>query len=176
VRDRLARAPFAWYLLGVGSTAVAVFLMGKPILDGYSRYVTLGLLVPVGLTAAVLALDPGRASRRLVTAVVIAWAILSVVDHTRVLVTVIRQPPSYPAREIGDRLVERHVPVASAGYWQAYEITFLAQERVRVASMDFVRIQEYQDLFIERLHDALVVQQNPCADGERVATWYLCRP
>ena len=176
VRDQLARAPFAWYLLGVGATAVSVFIAGKPILNGYSRYVTLGLLVPVGLTAAVLALDSRRASRRVVTAVVIAWAILAIVDHTRVLVTVIRQPPSYPAREIAARLVERHVPVASAGYWQAYEITFLARERVRVASMDFVRIQEYQDLFIERLRDALVVQQNPCADGEPVATWYLCRP
>ena len=176
VRDQIARAPFAWYLLGVGATAVAVFLAGKPILNGYSRYVTLGLLVPVGLTAAVLALETRRASRWLVTTVVIAWGILAIVDHTRVLATVIHQPPSYPAREIADRLVERHVPVAAAGYWQAYEITFLARERVRVASRDFVRIQQYQDLFIERLRDALVIQENPCPGGERVAAWYLCSP
>ena len=58
MRDQIARAPFAWYLLGVGATAVAVFLAGKPILTGYSRYVTLGLLIPVGLTAALLALEP----------------------------------------------------------------------------------------------------------------------
>ena len=50
--------------------------------------------------------------------------------------------------------MERRVPVASAGYWQAYEITFLSRERLRVASRDFVRIQEYQDLFIERMRDA----------------------
>jgi hypothetical protein len=176
VRGQIAQAPFAWYLLGVGATAVAVFLAGKPILNGYSRYVTLGLLVPVGLTAAVLAIDSRPVSRRLVTAVVIAWAILAIVDHARVLATVIHQPPSYPARETADRLVERHVPVASAGYWQAYEITFLARERVRVASRDFVRIQEYQDLFIERMREALVIQENPCPGGEQIAKWYLCAP
>jgi hypothetical protein len=176
VRDQIARAPFAWYLLGVGATAVAVFLAGKPILNGYSRYVTLGLLLPVGLTAAVLALESRPAARQLITAVVIAWGILAMVDHTRVLVSVIRQPPAYPAREIADRLVDRHVPAAAAGYWQAYEITFLARERLRVASRDFVRIQEYQDLFIERMREALVIQENPCPGGERIAQWYLCKP
>jgi hypothetical protein len=50
VREQITRAPFAWYLLGVGATAVAVFGAGKPVLAGYSRYVTLGLLAPVGLT------------------------------------------------------------------------------------------------------------------------------
>jgi hypothetical protein len=176
VRDGIARAPFAWYLLGVGATADPVFLAGKPILNGYSRYATLGLLLPVGLTAAVLALDSRPASRRLVAAVVIAWASLTMIDHARVLATVVHQPPSYPAREIADRLVARHVPVASAGYWQAYEVTFLARERVRVASRDFVRIQEYQDLFVERNRDAWVIQENPCPGGERIATWYLCGP
>jgi hypothetical protein len=68
------------------------------------------------------------------------------------------------------------VPVASAGYWQAYVATFLAQERVRVASNDFVRIQEYQDLFFERLRDARVLEERPCPGGERVARWYLCNP
>ncbi len=176
VREQIARAPFAWYLLGVGATAVAVFLAGKPVLTGYSRYVTLGLLIPVGLTAALLALEPRPASRRLATAVVIAWGMLAIFDHARVLVTIIRQPPAYPAREIADRLVERRVPVASAGYWQAYEITFLSRERLRVASRDFVRIQEYQNLFIERMRDAMVIQENPCPGGERIATWYLCAP
>jgi hypothetical protein len=109
-------------------------------------------------------------------AVVIAWGMLVIFDHARVLLTIIRQPPAYPAREIADRLVERRVPVASAGYWQAYEITCLARERVRVASRDFVRIQEYQNLFLERMRDAMVIQENPCPGGERIAAWYLCAP
>ena len=68
------------------------------------------------------------------------------------------------------------MPAASAGYWQAYEITFLARERLRVASRDFVRIQEYQDLYIERMREAVVIQENPCPGGERIAKWYLCEP
>ena len=176
VRDRIAGAPFAWYLLGVGTTAVVVFVAGKPVLAGYSRYVTLGLLVPVGLTAVLLAREPRPAWRRLAAGVVIAWGILAIVDHARVLMTMIEQPPPYPARAIADRLVERQVPVASAGYWQAYEMTFLSRERLRVASRDFVRIQEYQDLFIERMRDAMVIQEQSCPGGERIANWYLCGP
>ena len=176
MRAQIARASFAWYLLGVGVVAVAAFMAGKPILAGYSRYAILGLLIPVGLTAALLAIEPHRLVRRGVTVLVIAWAALAVVDHTSVLVTTIRNPPANPVRELVDRLIERHVPVASAGYWQAYVATFVAQERVRVASNDFVRIQEYQDLFIERLRDARVLEDHPCPGGERVARWYLCPP
>ncbi len=115
MRARIARARFAWYLLGVGLVAAGVFLAGKPVLTGYSRYAILGLLIPVGLTAAILALEPHRLARRAVTVLVIAWAALAIVDHTSVLVTTIRTPPPNPLRELADRLVERHVPVASAG-------------------------------------------------------------
>jgi hypothetical protein len=176
LRAPIVRAEFAWYLLGVGVLAVATFMAGKPVLAGYSRYAILGLLIPVGLTAALLALEPHRGVRRAVTVVVVAWATLAVADHMHVLVTIVRQPPANSVREVVDRLVERRVPVASAGYWQAYVATFLAQEHVRVASSDFVRIQEYQDLFLERLRDARVLEDHPCPGGERVARWYLCAP
>ena len=175
-REQIRLAPFAWYLMGVGVVAVVTFMAGKPVLAGYSRYAILGLLILVGLTAAILAVEPRRFVRRGVTILVIAWAAMVAVDHVRVLVTNIREPPANPVRQLVDRLIERRVPVASAGYWQAYAATFLAQERVRVASGDFVRIQEYQDLFFERLRDARIVQQEPCSEGERVARWYLCQP
>ncbi len=176
MRIQIARARFAWYILGVGVVAAATFLAGKPVLAGYSRYAILGLLIPVGLTAAILTLEPHRLVRRTITVFVIAWAALAVVDHTRVLVTYVRHPPPNPVRELANRLVERQVPAAAAGYWQAYVATFLTRERVRVASSDFVRIQEYQDLFLARLRDAVVVQEQPCPGGERVDRWYLCKP
>jgi hypothetical protein len=176
MRVPIARASFAWYVLGVGLVAVATFMAAKPALTGYSRYAILGLLIPVGLTAAMLALEPHRFVRRSVTVLVMAWAAVAVVDHARVLVMNIRQPAANPIRELADRLVERHVPVAVAGYWQAYVTTFVAQERVRVASKDFARIQEYQDLLLERMRDARVVEDQPCPGGESVARWYLCKP
>jgi hypothetical protein len=176
LRVTIAQAPFAWYMLGVGLLAVTTFIAGKPVLAGYSRYAILGLLIPVGLTAVLLAVEPHGVVRRVVTLLVMAWAALTIVGQMTVLVANIREPPASPVRELADRLVERHVPVASAGYWQAYVTTFLAQERVRVASTDFVRIQEYQDVFSERLSDARVLQEQPCPGGERVAGWYLCNP
>jgi hypothetical protein len=176
LRGQLARAAFAWYMLGIGAVAIVAFVAGKPVLGGYSRYAILGVLIPVGLTAAILALEPHRVVRRAATVLVIGWAALAVVDNVRVLATNIRQPAANPVRELADRLVERHVPVASAGYWEAYVTTFIAQERVRVASSDFVRIQEYQDLFFERMGDARLLQRDPCPEGERVARWYLCNP
>ena len=176
LRAQIAATAFAWYILGVGTVSVATFIAGKPILIGYSRYAILGLLIPVGLTAALLATEPRRAVRRGVTLLVVAWTALAVVDHGRVLLTIGRQPPANQFRQLADRLVAKQVPVAAAGYWRAYVVTFLAQERVRVSSTDFVRIQEYQDLFAERLHDAVAIEERPCPGGEHIASWYLCPP
>ena len=50
----------------------------------------------------------------------------------------------------------------------------VSRERLRVASRDFVRILEYQSLFIERMREAMVIQENLCPGGERIAAWYLC--
>jgi hypothetical protein len=176
MRVQLATAPFAWYMLGTGIVAVATFIAGKPVLPGYSRYAILGLLIPVGLTAAILALEPHRVVRRAVSILVIAWAALAVADHARVLTANIREPADNPLRQLADRLVEQRVPVAAAGYWEAYVATFLAQERVRVASTDFIRIQAYQDLLRERLSEARLVENRPCPGGEMIARWYLCKP
>ena len=51
LRAQVRRAPFAFYILGVGIVAVEAFVAGKPVLNGYTRYVALGALVPVGLAA-----------------------------------------------------------------------------------------------------------------------------
>jgi hypothetical protein len=176
LRAPLVRAPFAWYILGVGTVAVATFIAAKPFLTGYSRYAILGLLVPIGFTAAALALEPRRVVRGTLTALVTAWAVLAVADNVRLVTINMRQPPPNPIRTLTDGLIARRVPVASAGYWEAYIATFVAQERVRVASTDFVRIEEYQNLLAEHAHDARVLEHRPCPGGDRIDRWYVCRP
>jgi hypothetical protein len=173
---RVACAHFALYMLGVGVVAVASFLAGKPVLRGYSRYVLLGLLIPMGLTAALLRLEPRPILRQCVTVAVMAWGALMIVGHATVLVHYVREPPPNPVREIADHLVAQHVGIARAGYWDAYVISFIARERVRVASSDVVRIQEYQDLFFDRSSEAVLISEKACPGGERVAHWYLCTP
>jgi len=175
IQDRISRSGFALYLLGVGIVATAVFVAGRPVLAGYARYVTLGLLAPVGLTAALLALEWRPRLRHLTVILVIAWTSTMLVDHTRVLMAYRRAPPPAPARQVADRLVAEGVKVAAAGYWQAYEITFLAHERVKVASTDFVRIQEYQRLAAEDPAAVVRISTAECPGGERVATFYLCK-
>lgn len=176
LRAKVARAQFAFYIFGVGAVAISAFVAGKPVLHGYPRYVVLGVLAPLGLTAALLRLESRRFLRQLVAVVVIAWGALMIADHATVLVAHVRHPPQNSVREMADHLVAQRVPVAAAGYWQAYAISFVARERVRVASTDFVRIQEYQDLFIDRLSDAVLISETACPGGERVAGSYLCKP
>ena len=174
VRDAVVRAPFAWYLLGTGLVAVASFIAAKPDLGGYARYAVLGLLTPVGVTAAILALEPCAILRRAAIVLVVAWAALAVTDDVTVLRAMLRQPPANPIRELADALTARQIPVAIGGYWDAYITTFVAQERVLVASSDFIRIQEYQDALADHVRDARIVSLRPCAGGEQVARWYLC--
>jgi hypothetical protein len=176
LRKALVRASFAWYILGVGVVAIVTFMTAKPVLTGYSRYAILGLLIPVGATAALLALEPRRVVRGALSGIVIAWAALSIVDNVSVLVTNIRHPPANPIRTLTDELIARRVPAASAGYWEAYIATFVAQERVRVASTDFIRIQEYQDFLAEHIQDARVLAHDPCPGADRIDRWFLCRP
>ena len=89
------------------------------------------------------------------------WAALSIGDHAKLLVSVVHNPPASPNRQIADRLVERRIPVAAAGYWRAYVIAFLTREEVRVASNDWVRIQKCRELFIDHLSGGRRHQREP---------------
>jgi hypothetical protein len=173
--SRVKRAEFALYILGVGLVAAAVFVAGKPFLAGYSRYAILALLIPVGAASTALILEPNRGVRTTLVGAVIAWAILSAVDHGRILAAYVASPPSDSARQLADELAARRVEVAEAGYWQAYRLTFLSRERVRVASNDFMRIDEYQAVAHARPAEGVRISERPCPDGELLAGLYLCK-
>jgi hypothetical protein len=176
LRAQVIRAPFAFYILGVGIVAVVAFAAAKPVLHPYSRYIVLGVLIPVGLTATLLALERSHAVQRVLVVAVVMWTALTLGDHAKLLASVVHNPPASPTWQIADRLVERRIPVAAAGYWRAYVIAFLTREQVRVASNDWVRIQKYQELFVDHLSEAVVISESPCVGGEPVASLYLCKP
>src|SRR5262249_5088094 len=98
-RAQIERTSFAWYLLAVGAIAVAAFLASTPTLNGYSRYSILGLLIRVGASAALLALEPRAAVRRAFIAGVGIWVVLSTADNARLLLINLREPPPNPVRE-----------------------------------------------------------------------------
>ena len=170
---RLGRAAFGWYLLAVGGLAGAAYLAARPVTEEYSRYGLLVILVPIGLVAVLLSLDSHRRVRAVTIAAVIAWASVSLADTARLYLRYATADPD-ELRVLADALVARNVRTADAPYWTAYAVTFLTGERVKVASTDFVRITEYQAAAAAD-PDAIQVREQPCARGERVARWYLCR-
>jgi hypothetical protein len=173
---QVRRANFALYLAAVGAIAITAFVAGKPVLPGYSRYALLGLALPIGLIGAFLALEPHPGARGTAVAIVILWSLIAARDHAAIVFANVRQPAPNPLRIVADRLTEEGVSAATAFYWRAYVITFLSRERLRVASRDFVRIEEYQDLFDERQREAVVISDEPCPGGRRLATLYVCKP
>jgi hypothetical protein len=174
-QEGVRAAGFALYLAGVGAMAIAAFVASKPVLAGYSRYALLGLLLPVGIAAAILALEPAPRRRGIVAIAVGAWALLAAVDHLRVTANYVRHPLPNQARDVADRLIADGVSTAQASYWRAYVVTFVSGERVRVASRDFVRVQEYQDEF-DRQTTQVTVSDQPCPGGRAVDSLYICRP
>ena len=166
------RAAFSWFVLGVGLLSILVFTLTHPINDQYARYGLLALLIPIGMTGALLALEPLALVRRLAIAAVAAWALVTSLDTARLYARYAGAPPS-DYRTLGTALLERDIRVASAPYWTAYVVTFITGERVKIASTDFVRIEEYQRLAAET-PSVVFISEQPGA-GERVAKWYLCR-
>jgi hypothetical protein len=175
VAARVRSANFALYLTIVGELAILFFIAGKPVLHGYSRYVLLGILFPLGLTASLLVLEPVRFVRRGATALIVLWALLSARDHLAVAAAYSRAPEANSARMVADRLVADGVHVARAGYWRAYVITFLSGERVHVASEELPRIQLYQDEFEKSREPAIVISDYRCAGGRQVGEMFVCQ-
>jgi hypothetical protein len=171
--DSLRRAAFGWYLLAVGVIAACSYVATRPVAEEYSRYGLLVLLIPVGLIAALLALEPKARIRAVVTAAVVSWGLLSAADSAR-LYRRYSQAGPHDLRVLSDALVARGVRAAYAPYWTAYAVTFMTAERVKVASTDFVRIDEYQTA-ASAAPDVIDIRERPCAGGDRVARWYLCR-
>jgi hypothetical protein len=85
------------------------------------------------------------------------------------------QPPARELRDVIDALRARGVQVAETGYWRAYKLTFLAREEVKVASTDFVRIDEYQHLANAAGRRLVSIREQPCPGGHVVGEYYLCQ-
>ena len=177
-RPEKERPAFAWYLLGVGIVAAVAYVITRPGDDVIRRYILLTLFIPVGLVGLWLTVEPNRRLRQAVAVFVIGWTAIAAVDHWRQFDRFRSGQVPDPMRDIVsalERNAARGVPVAEAPYWRAYKLTFLTGERVKVASTDVVRIAEYQRLASAAGADLVRVQEEPCAGGTQVGSWYLCQ-
>jgi hypothetical protein len=166
---------FAWYLQGIGVMAAMGYVLTRPVGEPVDRYMLLTIYGPVGLVALFLAIEPMAWLRRGMMALVLGWAFVSAADHARLFAHYWSGKEPDEAQRIADELVARHIDVAAAGYWRAYKLTFLAKERVQIASTDMVRVEEY-DARAQKAGDRLLVlQPSACiSDQPPVRGWYLC--
>jgi len=174
-RGPLRTGAMGWYVLGVGLMAVAGYAVSRPAVDVIRRYLLLSIFIPVGVTAIWLALEPRRLVRHAIVGVVIGWAIFSGVDNWRQFARYASGEVPNDMRVLIAALDARGVTVADAPYWRAYKLSFLTEERIRVASTDFVRIDEYQTIAAAEGANLRHIRESPCPGGEHVAGWYLCR-
>ncbi|MCC7010427.1 MAG: hypothetical protein IT184_16580 [Acidobacteria bacterium] len=171
--SRCARAGLPVFLLGVGLVAMASYVVTRPSDFFQDRYMLLALYLPVGAASLLFVAAP-RWIRLTAAGCVALLAGGSAVDHLHLYERYRGGREPNEIRVLADALVARGTTVARAGYWRAYKLTFLTGERVKIASTDVVRIQEYQRLARDAGDKAITIQTEPCAGGERVAGHYLC--
>jgi hypothetical protein len=126
-----------------------------------------------------LSAKPPAWSRGLVLAIVVVWGTWSMIDSGRFLAAYLHRPPSSPARELVDYLESQGVRYGRGTYWIAYQLDFLSQERLKMASLEKVRVAEYQKIVDEHGDQAVHVRANrgwptrPCEVGVPFRLWCL---
>ena len=85
-------------------------------------------------------------------------------------------PPLNERRILSDYLMANHIRYARAIYWDAYVVDFLSRERIITASVDVVRVPEYQKQIEDHADATVNLERLPCAGVRRVASWCVTGP
>jgi hypothetical protein len=178
-RQWRAEYDFCAYLVLTAVLSCAGYILGRCGqigTGGLMRYEMLSLLGAVGLGAWAL-----RAGTRWISAVWTGLALVMVgaaaVAHTAVLAQYVSHPPPSTKLMIARQLEVRGVRYATSDYWIAYAVTFLTEEKTKIASMDLVRIREYNRLAEAHPDETIHISREPCPTGQRVLEGiYFCGP
>ena len=151
---------FGVYLMLVAiAAAVAYAVLGCHVRDNsLIRYTLLTLYFPIGLLMLFVSAKPPAWSRRLVLAIVVVWGAWSMLDSGRFLAAYLHRPPNSPARELVNYLESQGVRYGRGTYWVAYQVDFLSQERLTMASLEKVRVAEYQKIVDEHGEQAVHIR------------------
>jgi hypothetical protein len=168
---------FALYLGLIGLQSGVVWALSRcgPLDWMTLRYGLLTVFVPIALVAAYLAIERRAAGRWLVVLFVVAWAAVSLRAHADLLVHFRSGSRQSEYRLVADELVARGIGYVQTDYWAAYMIDFLTDERVIATATDYMRIREYDVEVTRHIDRAVRLSRTPCAGGEAVRVWYLCK-
>ena len=171
--------PFCGFLVLTALFSIGGYVVGRcGVIDFYyTRYELLSLLGIAGVSAWLLRVETSRWVRRVSLVLAAVWFVSTAVPHVRLYVEYLTNPPQDVRRVIIGHLDARGAKVAVSDYWIAYPLTFLTNERIIVASDDFVRIQEYQRVMDQQPGGVVRVSRQPCERGRQILPRvYLCEP
>ena len=164
VRDRRWRPEYTFcsYLVLVASLSAAGYVAGRcgELGFGTVRYDLLSLIGAVGLGAWFLSTRPSKLLTRAWVVCLAAWLSVSALAHARLLAEYLGGPPIGAKQLVVRNLRAQGVEYAVSDYWIAYAVTFMTDERVIVASEDFVRIRAYQDIVAEHADKAVRISRS----------------
>ena len=169
----------AVYLALIGVFAAGAYPLSCNVIPGQPpllRYLLFGLLLPIGCFAVFLRRERSRALRTALAGVFVLWAAVNLFDNVRLIRASVIEPPSNEHRVLADYLVSHQIRYGRAIYWDAYAVDFLSRERVIVASVDLIRIPEYQQRVDEHAVSAVNLARLPCDGGDKVASWCVQPP
>ena len=167
------------FLTLVGLCSAAGYVVGRCGQLEYLvlRYELLSVLGAVGLGAWLLVIARTSWVRRSWTALACACALVTGTAHARLAAEYIATPPAGSKQLILRHLEARGVKYARSDYWLAYALTFLADERIIVASDDFLRIPAYNRIVEAHETEAVRISRAPCEGGrEVIPRVYFCEP
>jgi hypothetical protein len=185
IRDRApiwrGRAAIGTFLLLVGLQSGLFYTVARcGVLEATTfRYALLTLYAGVGALVLFYVYERSRVWVIGVSAVIGCWAAISIGAHAGLVREYVENQPRNVRRELASYLLDNGIRYARSDYWTAYYTTFLAGERVIVASTDTVRVDEYQRQTAAHDREAVTLLRRPCPGpgGEEIVSnqYWLCR-
>jgi len=140
------------------------------------RYINLGLLLPIGVFGAFMAVEPSRVLRAAAVAAFVVWGTANFADNVKTIHAAIVNPEPDPHGELTQFLLSNQIRYARAGYWDAYVVDFLSNERIIVGSWVPSRIPEYERRVNSNRDTAVHIERVPCEGWATVARWCIQLP
>jgi hypothetical protein len=183
---------FCAYLTLVGVLTAGAVIVARCGAQGPTRYALLSIYAVIGLGAWYLAIDQARPvlseaqrqrrrveglARNAWLSAVAIWTLVNGVEHGRLWVEYLNDPPVSAKQQIIEQLEARHIQYATADYWLSYYISFLTRESIIVTPNDFPRIGIHIRQVQAHQGEAVRIARAPCAGGQEVvAGVYFCGP
>jgi hypothetical protein len=172
VRERRWRTEYnpCAYLVLIGVLSLAGYIVGRcGGLHFYTlRYELLSLLALAGLGAWFLRVTDAKWLRQAWLATAAAACLVALVPNIRLLDEYIRHTPGNPKRMIIRHLEVRGVKYAVSDYWRSYALTFMANERIVIASEEIQRIREYATIVQAHKAETVRIAREYCPGGSVV--------